>query len=296
MYKKNDKNELLSNKKNKFAFLDMMKHFWRLTVFILICNTLYSQRQNARSRSELGAFVGGAYYIGDLNELNHFQNTNLAYGGIYRFNVHSRMSIRANFSYGNLEAYDSEATNPVLLNRNLSFKTDFYELGTGVEFNYLPYQTGHTRHSISPYVFAELGIFRINPKTEYNGEWYELQPLGTEGQGTDLSKKSFYSRTQVCIPVGLGLKVSLARNLSLNLEYGVRKTFTDYIDDVSSSRYIDRAALSEINGPLVADLSNRSLDQSAFGKRGNPATKDWYFMFGGMLTYRLGPPDRCFNH
>ncbi len=274
----------------------MMKIFLHFAAFILICTDLSAQRQNARSKSELGVFAGGAYYIGDLNELNHFQNTNLAYGGVFRFNVHSRMSLRANFSYTNLEASDQQATNPVLINRNLSFKSDIYEFGAGVEFNYLPYQTGHARHRISPYVFAELGFFRMNPKTEYNGEWFELQPLGTEGQGTDLSKKNYYSRTQFCIPLGIGLKVSVARNLSLNLEYGLRKTFTDYIDDVGSSRYIDRTALSAINGPLVADLSNRSLDQSAFGKRGNSSTKDWYFMFGGMLTYRLGPPDRCFNH
>ncbi|MCE3296575.1 MAG: hypothetical protein K0R65_2289 [Crocinitomicaceae bacterium] len=273
-----------------------MKFFLVFISSILTCSVSFSQRQNARSKSELGAFVGGAYYIGDLNELNHFQNTNLAYGGIFRFNVHSRMSLRANFSYGNLEASDQDATNPVMANRNLSFKTDFYEFGAGVEFNYLPYQTGHSRHRISPYVFVELGLFRINPKTEYNGEWYELQPLGTEGQGTDLSKEGFYSRTQLCVPAGLGLKVSIARNLAINIEFGVRKTFTDYIDDVHSSRYIDRESLSEINGPLVADLSNRSLDQSPYGRRGNPATKDWYFVFGGMLTYRLGPPDKCFNH
>jgi hypothetical protein len=274
----------------------MMKNFWYISLFVFACNMLFSQRQNARSKSELGAFIGGSYYIGDLNELNHFQNTNLAYGGIFRFNVHSRMSLRANFSYGNLEASDREATNPVLINRNLSFKTDFYEFAAGVEFNYLPYQTGHSKHWISPYLFAQVGLFRINPKTEYNGEWYELQPLGTEGQGTSLNNKDFYSKTQLCVPVGLGLKLSVARNLSLNLEYGVRKTFTDYIDDVGSSRYIDRTALSDINGPLVGELSNRSLDQSPYGKRGNPSTKDWYFVFGGMLTYRLGPPDRCFNH
>lgn len=270
-----------------------MNKFLLLILFSGLGLSYFAQNQNFRSRSDLGVFVGGGYYVGDLNELKHFNNSNLSLGGIFRYNLNSRVSLRANFTYTTLEADDADATNPVLVNRNLSFKSEIYEFATGIEFNYLPYHTGHSKYKISPYFFVEMGFFNMNPKTNYQGNWIELQTLGTEGQGTELSSKDFYSKTQFCLPLGVGCKFSLAKNISLNLEYGLRKTFTDYIDDVGSGRYIDRNALSEINGPLVGELSNRSLDGSAYGKRGNSSTKDWYFLFGGILTYRLGPADKC---
>lgn len=267
----------------------------KLVTFYLLfgCLQIQAQHQNIRSKSDIGIFAGGMYYIGDLNRLNHFKNSNFTYGLMYRYNVHSRMALRINYFSGEVEAYDSESSNQLYMNRNLSFSSKIKELTAGIEFNFLPYQTGHKTFFWTPYLFAELGGFHFNPTTKYNGDTYELQPLGTEGQGTSLSKDGLYKKTQVCIPVGVGIKLSLLKNLALNVEFGVRKTFTDYIDDVKSSRYINRNDLSAINGPLVAELSNRSLDQSPNGMRGNPATKDWYFVFGGMLTYRLGPPDKC---
>ncbi|MES2589671.1 MAG: DUF6089 family protein [Bacteroidota bacterium] len=272
-----------------------MKIIFFLLAFCTISLT-FSQRQNGKSKSEIGFLAGGSYYIGDLNIKNHFENTDVSFGGIFRYNVHSRMSLRTTFTYGNLKATDADSKLDVERNRNLSFQTDFYEFATGVEFNYLPYQTGHSKYRISPYIYAQIGVFRMNPKANYNGDLIELQPLGTEGQGTDLSDHELYSKTQICLPLGLGVKFSLSKNISFSLEYGLRKTFTDYIDDVGSSRYADRDQLSQENGPIVGDLSNRSLDGSSFGRRGNPSTKDWYFVFGGILSMRLGPPDRCFQH
>jgi hypothetical protein len=265
-----------------------------LIIFLTITNVFFSQRHNSKSRSEIGIMCGGSYYIGDLNPNKHFQNTNFSYGGIYRYNVHSRMSIRSNFFYGKLNASDSESDFDVFINRNLSFQSDFYEFSTGVEFNYLPYLTGHSEYRVSPYIFAQIGVFRINPKTEYNGELIELQALGTEGQQTELNDSKFYSKTQVSIPLGFGVKFSLSKNITFSSEFGIRKTFTDYIDDVSNNKFVDRNELSELNGPLVADLSNRNLDGTSQGYRGNPSTKDWYFVFGGILSIRLGPPDKCF--
>jgi hypothetical protein len=133
----------------------------------------------------------------------------------------------------------------------------------------------------------------MNPKTEINGDMVELQPLGTEGQGSDLSSKNNYSLTQLCIPLGVGVKFALGKKAALSLEYGIRKTFTDYLDDVGSGSYVDPSLLSVANGPLAADLSNRSLDGDRFGKRGNASTKDWYTFFGGSLTFRLGKPNKC---
>lgn len=267
----------------------------RLTLFIFLLATLnlMGQSQNKRSKSEIGLMLGGTYYIGDLNQFRHFYGTQPAGGLIYRYNYHTRLSLRANFTYGKVMANDADAKSDLNRNRNLSFESNIFELAGGLEFTYFPFFLGSERYRGTAYLLAEIGLFRMNPKTEYNGDMVELQPLGTEGQGSDLSRKRNYSLTQLCIPLGVGVKLALGRKASLGLEYGIRKTFTDYLDDVGSGSYVDPIALGEANGPMAGALSNRSLDGSRFGKRGNSSTKDWYSFFGATLTFRLGAPNRC---
>lgn len=262
-----------------------------LLIFISFCS--FGQNQNGRSRSELGVLLGGSYYIGDLNQFRHFYGTKPAAGLIYRYNYHSRLSIRGNFTYAQVGASDADASSAINVNRNLNFESDIFELAGGVEFTYLPFFLGHNRYKGTAYILAEIGLFRMNPKTDYNGDLIELQPLGTEGQGSSLSSKKNYSLTQLCIPLGVGVKFAMGKKAAISFEYGIRKTFTDYIDDVGSNSYVDPALLSVENGPLAAELSNQSLDGSRYGKRGNSSTKDWYSFFGTMITFRLGKPNKC---
>ena len=243
------------------------------------------------SRSEIGFLGGVSYYIGDLNSFGHFKNSHLAASLVYRYNVNARWSIRANFMYGKLSGDDAGAKDPVKLERNLNFHTQIYELAVGVEFNYFPFQLGHDRYKGTAYILAEIGVFRMNPKTMYNGTEYELQPLGTEGQGTSLNSKKHYSLTQFTIPLGVGARVSLGERVGLQFEFGIRKTFTDYIDDVGADSYVDPDALTVESGPIVSELANRSGDR--YGSRGNSSTKDWYAFAGAGLTIRLGSPSRC---
>ncbi len=266
---------------------------WLLAGLLLVSGVAFGQRQTKLSRSEIGLMLGGSYYIGDLNAMKHFKNTNLAGGILYRFNIHSRLSFRANFTYGSVEGYDSDASRDVLVNRNLSFQSELYELGSGIEFSYFPFQIGHDRYRGTAYLLAELALVHINPTTEYNGETIELQPLGTEGQGTSASDKSNYALNQLAIPLGIGFRVSLGKRASIGMEYGIRFLFTDYLDDVGGYRYADPAIIAAENGPIAAALSNRSLDGSRFGRRGNPASRDWYSFFGATLTFRLGDPSKC---
>lgn len=223
-----------------------------------------------------------------------FRHAHLAGGLVYRYNVHSRMSLRANLTYGRLSADDATSSEPIDQARGLNFYTDIFELAAGVEFNYFPFQLGHDRYKGTAYLLAEIGVFRMNPKTVYNGSEVALNGLGTEGQGTSLNGKGAYSLTQLCIPIGVGAKLSLGSRVGLTCEIGLRKTFTDYIDDVGADTYVDPAVLAAENGPLAAELSNRSGDP--FGRRGNSATKDWYVFAGAMLTFRLGSPTNCYSH
>ncbi len=167
-------------------------------------------------------------------------------------------------------------------------------MGAGVEFNYFPFQLGHDRYKGTAYILAEVALFQMNPVSRYNGELIELQPLGTEGQGTSLNSKKHYSLTQLSIPVGVGAKLSLGSRVGINFEIGLRKTFTDYLDDIGNDEYVDPIILATENGPLSAELSNRS--GNVYGKRGNSSTKDWYVFSGMMLTIQLGRPGNCYSH
>lgn len=234
------------------------------------------------------------YYIGDLNQYGHFKKTNAAAGLIYRFNIHSRLAFRANLTYGNVQADDKDSRYSQLRNRNLNFKSEIWELGSGVEFNYWPFQIGHRRHKATAYFLAELAIFYFDPKTTFEGKEVSLQSFGTEGQGSDLGSSRLYSKIALSIPVGLGFRYSLGKVMSLHIEYGIRKTFTDYLDDVGKGSYLDPAQLAAARGTIAAELNNRSLNQMPYGKRGDASTKDWYAFFGVGLTVRLGNPKKCF--
>lgn len=251
-----------------------------------------AHKHNALSRSEIGFMVGGTYYIGDLNQ-KHFNHTNPAGQLLYRYNINSRMAYRANFTYGKIEGYDSEQSGDFYKNRNLSFQSDLFEFGSGIEVTYFPFEIGNRRYRGTAYLLAELSLTRINPMTSYNGEMIELQPLGTEGQGTDLADRSKYSRIQMGIPIAVGARISISENIGLNIEYGIRLMFTDYLDDVGGYRYADPLLLAAQNGPTAAALSNRSLDGNRFGQRGNRASRDWYTFFGIGLMIRMGGKKNC---
>jgi hypothetical protein len=284
------KNEIFSV---TFRFDKMIMLRGLLFILLIVPFLSNGQQQNFRSKSELGVLLGGSFYNGDLNQFRVFYNTHAAGGLVYRYNIHSRLSFRANVLYGTVSASDADAKLSLLVNRNLSFQSDIYEVAAGVEFSYFPFKLGSDRYRGTAYLLAEIGIFHMNPKAMYEGSLVELQPLGTEGQGSSLSSKRNYGLTQLSVPIGVGCKLSLGKRASLSLEYGIRKTFTDYLDDVKANTFVDRGALAQENGAVAAALSNRNINNEAYGKRGNTATKDWYTFFGAMLTFRLGKPNVC---
>lgn len=273
----------------------------RIQLFIILLFPLFvfTQRQNTLSKSEIGLFGGATYYIGDLNTLEHFKNSHIAFGIIAKYNLNPRFTLRGLCVQGTVSASDASSPSKyqgVYTNRNLSFSSSITEIGGGIEFNYFPFQLGNKTYRGSGYLFAEIAYFQMNPSTTYQGETIELRSLGTEGQGTTLNSHGYYSKNQLAIPFGIGFKYPFGRIFCIGMEYGVRKTFTDYLDDVSSDRFVNKSELAEVASPLTVALSNRNLDGSSYGPRGNSQTKDWYFTYGFTFTIRLGNPDECFKH
>ncbi len=254
----------------------------------------WSQKRTFFSRSEIGFTVGQTYYLGDLNPYQQFKQASLAGGLIYRYNFNTRLNFRANYLYGKVAAADSSSPYPILVNRNLSFESRIHEVAAGLEFHFMPFQFGSSRYPATAYFLAQVGVFHMNPTTMYNGEQIALQTIATEGQGTTIGTRKPYALYQPCIPLGMGIKVSLGKMATLNLDMAIRKTFTDYLDDVGADLYVDPQVLEEEVSELSAALSNRSLDGNQFGKRGTNSTKDWYVYTGATLTFRLGKGGGCF--
>lgn len=281
----------------QFSWKAMRKIFF-LFMF-LKCSLAWGQHQNFRSRSELGLTAGGMYYIGDLNPTNHFAFYRPALSVFYRYNYTSRVALRGQLLVGSIsgnDAQDPSGLGATYVNRNLSFNSDIYEISTDIEFSYLPFQIGHKKYRGTGYLFAGIAYFQMNPYVNFKGDRIELRTLGTEGQNTPLNSDGYYSQNQLALPVGLGVKYGIGSMFSIGLEYGIRFTFTDYLDDVSKNTYVDTDELANYTSPLTVSLSNRSLDKSNYGLRGNESTSDYYFFGGITLSIRLGDPDKCYKH
>ena len=135
------------------------------------------------------------------------------------------------------------------------------------------------------YVYTGISIFHYNPKAENQyGEFVDLQELGTEGQGTtSFPDKEKYSLIQYAIAIGGGFKIAVNPSFNIILEYGVRKTFTDYLDDVSTTYPGD--ILSMTNEATY--MSDPSGSHEIGEQRGDPDKKDWYSFAGITLSFKL---------
>ena len=267
-------------------------------ILLLIIFTTFSVESQVK---EFGFFSGTSYYIGDINR-NHFSQQDLSLGLVYKTDFpNDRISLRFHLMYNKLKANDNKSEVEEQLVRNLGFKNSVIEFGPIIEIDFFKFHPGQNNKKESyfgsPYFFGGINFMRMNPKANIDGVWTELQPLGTEGQGTILRNKNNeivkkYSRNQIIIPFGFGVKMNISHHLCLSVEYGMRKTYTDYIDDVSGL-YPDLIELGNQAGELSAQLSNRSesfegINNSAYGlQRGNSSDKDWYAVTGIILTYEF---------
>lgn len=264
-------------------------------LFLSILFSFNSFSQGFKTSAEVGFYGGGSYYIGDLNRVKHFVYSKPAFGMIFRYNLSTRHNLRFSVNYGNVYGQDAESDDPFQQNRNLSFKTHILEIAFGMEVDLFKYRISDMKYPISPYFFYQGAYARINPKAEIDGNEFALQPLGTEGQGTGITgtKRNRYSLNQFTVPLGIGVKFNLRKRIAMSIEYGIRKTFTDYIDDVSGS-YIDNTQLAAFNGPLAAQLADRSVSGAQAGlNRGNSGNKDWYSFYGVMLTFKPFKKNIC---
>ncbi|MBN8701980.1 MAG: hypothetical protein J0M08_02885 [Bacteroidetes bacterium] len=263
---------------------------YSLLYLLVFSNVVIAQyKEKARPNAELGVFIGGSYYIGDLvSSTDFYKFTKPAAGLLFRRNFNPRWGLRFNAFYGNVEGDDAKSTAASLKARNLNFRSIIIEASAQFEFNYLEYKFGSKKNPFSSYLFAGIGAFHFNPKANVGGSWVKLQPLATEGKN--------YTRVQPSIPFGIGFKQSLGKGFGFSVEWGMRKTTTDYLDDVSTV-YVDPNWLASTKGAIAGELSDRSTNPGIHKigyQRGNSKNKDWYSFVGLILSFKISEkPESC---
>jgi hypothetical protein len=224
---------------------------------------------------EVGASGGVSYYLGDINPAIPYKQSKLAYGALARYNINNRWAVKFSYTRGKLTGDDLKSN--VVKSRDLNFKTNINDFALVTEFNFWEYFTGSKKNYFTPYIFGGIGFFTYKP---FNFYGVDLQAYGTEGQSQyqdqQYEGRAPYKLWSISFPFGFGFKYSLTKRLGLGLEWGMRKTLTDYIDDISTTYYT--------SGDEVSDPT---LSHTAGMQRGNEANDDWYNFTLLSLTYKF---------
>lgn len=280
----------------------------------LFCSTVFGQTIESSSHLEAGITFGPSNFLGDLGgnagrgttflKDNNIPMTKLTLGAFVSYHPSEYYSFRFALNRGLLEGDDAVIKRKGGLeearkNRNSNFRSKFAEaflLAEVYPTAFLEYDPSDSYKKLRPYVVAGIGAFKFNPQGQdpASGEWVNLQPLRTEGQGfAEYSSRKEYKLMSMNIPLGIGVKYFLSDNVNVSFEIIHRKTFTDYIDDVSTN-YIDPSLfysyLPAEQAQLAQRMANKSLNAiyGAGDKRGTPTNNDAYYTAGFKVGFRLG--------
>ncbi|MDB0026672.1 DUF6089 family protein [Polaribacter sp.] len=164
--------------------------------------------------NEIGFFVGGSNYVGDIGRTNYIYPNQLAGGFIYKWNWNPRMALRGTFSYLPIANDDKDASTDYKIERGYQFNNTINEFAVGLEYNFYEYDISSPGKSATPYILIELASFQY--KTAQN--------VAANGAITYANKTSF------AIPFGIGYKSKLGGAFAFAIETKVRYTFEDDLD------------------------------------------------------------------
>lgn len=295
------------------------------THVLICCAVLFSLQMQAQSittgngKIELGFGLGPMFFLGDLGghrgvgktfvkDLN-IPLTKFSKGLFANIYPAEWLGFRAALNHGQVEGHDQiikdrNGDEYFRKLRNLQFRSSIFEAYVAAEFYPTVFfeQYDGLQGKLRPYGVIGVGIFKFNPKGEYfdesgKGRWVALQPLHTEGQGmAEYPDRKDYKLSQKEIPLGFGAKYYVKENFYIGMEVLHRKTFTDYIDDVSTN-YIDQDLFAQYltteQAKMAQQLNYREnypalntrpyLDE----QRGNPKQNDAFFSTIIKLGWRL---------
>jgi hypothetical protein len=215
-------------------------------LFIIILLIVFT-KSNAQIH-EIGVFLGGSNYIGDIGKTNYINPNELAYGVLYKWNKSPRHSYRFSYTQSKITANDIESDVSGRKERGYNFENDIKEFSLGLEFNFFNFNLHEMDKKITPYVYTGISAFIYNQLFIVNGE-----------------TKIDYRDSSFAIPMTVGIKSNIYPNLILGAEIGARYTLTDNLDG---------------NNPDNPNFTTL--------KFGNLNSNDWYVFTGFTLTYTFG--------
>ena len=185
-----------------------MKKLFLFISFALTAITIQSQTH------EVGVFVGGTNYIGDVGRTNYIYPNKIGGGLIYKYNLNPRIALRGTYTYIPVSSKDSDAENLFRQNRGYQFTNNIHEFAAGLEFNFFDYNISNYNTTFTPYLLAEIAVFNYTSPVE-------------RASPTTIRLKNKFSYS---LPVGIGIKGRLDDHLAIAFETGVRFTLVDDID------------------------------------------------------------------
>ena len=190
-----------------------MKKSILLIVFISLSNVLISQVY------EVGVFVGGSNYVGDIGRTNYIYPNEIAGAAFFKYNWNPKMAIRATYSFLPISGNDLDADTDFKRDRGLSFTNTIHEFALGLEYNFYEYDLSSPEKTWTPYILVEIAGFNY-------------QKVVAEPRLGDFV---FETENSLAIPFGFGLKSKLIGNFAFAIEAKFRYTFVDDIDYTSPS-------------------------------------------------------------
>src|SRR5690606_255768 len=112
--------------------------------------------------NELGAFVGGSNFIGDVGETTFISPNQLAIGGVYRWNRSSRHSYRASLIFTDLEANDLDSDDPRRTQRAYNFNNKIIEASVGMELTFFDFNLHSERKMATPYLYSGITVAKYD--------------------------------------------------------------------------------------------------------------------------------------
>lgn len=294
-----------------------MRKLLLVSILILLQMAAYPQNGWRSERHGFALGLGGNIFMGDLGGGNKNNNHIFAFGDVdpnflkfsgmlsYSYRLSERLSMRLGVLYSEVGADDANSKSESRRKRNLNFKSQLIDMGINLDYYFVRekvfsrYESASFASKWAAYFTVGLGGLHYNPKGKYEGQWYDLQPLCTEGQGTGARFVAHdthtvtqagqkYSLMAVSIPIGLGVKFQLSGDMSVGIEIAQRFTTTDYIDDCSAYYFNYDEMGIEPPSEATRYFAYKSIGSvegipSTGSPRGNSGYNDSYFT--GMITF-----------
>lgn len=234
----------------------------RLLMVFLIGFTVF--KALGQPSVDVGIFGGAGTYFGDMTKIELSESVNPAYGAFVRYNFNPRYGLRFNVLNGSIGAvgeFDSQTWNTDLDNLSWDFNKNVLDISLQFEFNFFKYIVGERETPYSSYIFAGVGT-----------QTYLYDSLGVVSPTSVPTFTEAGREFALTIPFGLGFKFNLSKRIGLGLEGGLRKTFSDKLDDLD-----DPLSYTIVEGDEVTVI--KYTDQLH--------NNDWTAYVGIHLVYKL---------